>query len=88
MQKLGATQVEHELREQTELPRELEGRRVVFLVLGESRDQLDQQAVEPADDVYGFFHLRFVDTLPRNYDGRRFLIETIGHLSQIILRGH
>lgn len=61
MEELGATQVEHELREETELARELEAAGVVLLVLCEARHELDQHPIQPPDDVNRLLAQSLVD---------------------------
>jgi len=47
LHKLGAAQVEHELRVEGHLVRQLEGGRVVLAVVAESAGQPDERAVQP-----------------------------------------
>jgi len=88
VQELAATQVEHKLREETKLARELEAGRVVLLVLSEASYKLNEHAVKPANHVNLLLSIRFEDRVASHEYGCRLLVEAVGHLAEVVLRRH
>lgn len=83
-----APEVEEELREQAELSGELEAIGVVLLIVSKAVHQLDEEPVEPPDHIHLLLGGRVVDSLTRCEHSGCLLVESIGHLSDVVISRH